>query len=469
MQIDYVKDVELENPPFTVPRSIAGIPIDLTDINGRLYLCFNQVQRVLAANDVAVLRRHINAVLDKKSEDVNMAIDTMQYEIPAELSKILDSAFTADGDEAKIAENKATLEQYLASEDKDEIDFSDPSQTVALHVLAEMNESIRDEFAYLQIYQAKVDYRRTATRSNRPGSAGGLQKQKFYSIELFLMIVERMANTPRKIAIMDECRKIAVEYYDKGIVINHFAQSFDAKAAVYNPKRPHTFNYTQLRHDMADENNVLRELVMQCSDIYLSDGSINRQRVNKCISMMHNTAHVSIHGMTAKQVVYTRMNSDDPFFGQLTWEGKNAPRDRELKNACNFMRGQELYARTHQLRTAIGRIAMDLLDDENMDSHQMLKRFTMYCVSKHITYVSWEWENYPETAIHSIINIPSSHKLKKYIRDAINVYKENFPNRHTLKLKEQKDLSAAQETLYRVCAENLDLYDEGDQPEPFKF
>lgn len=264
--------------------------------------------------------------------------------------------------------------------------------------------------------------------------------------------------------IMAEGRSIIATYYNDGYVIDAFATEMNCTVptplpAVYVDTRPTVYNFTLMRHGMADENAVLATLIAQCNDVYTDTGQINQALVNYCMTRMHNTAHVSIHGMTAKQVVYTRMDPNDQFFGQKTFAGKTQPRVDELDNACNFLTNNELYARTHQLRAAIGRIGMHFDNEGSMSYNQMLRMFTMYCVSPHIPYDGWEWLNYPRTAIHTVVNLPKSGKLKQYIQDAIDFYVARYPIRHQLCNEDQQAMYQAEELLGTVCAEGHDMYE----------
>jgi hypothetical protein len=305
-------------------------------------------------------------------------------------------------------------------------------------------------------YEIPVFYP-SAPGSNRDGVTNITH---FHHPKKLFKMAARTRNTPHKALTMEWLFNLGNEVIQQGFAIDQHALQNDPNVAVRLDSRRNAHNWSQARHDMADQNYALNRLIRRCSDVYdVSGQHLLNAIVSYCQVCMHNTAHVSIHGMTSKQLVYTRIQPRHPFLGQINFTGEFCPMPVDYTNGCNYLTPNELRARTAVIEAALQRIHMHIDQYGAIPYKQMMKMFTMYCVSPYIPYVSWNWTDYPDTAIHTVVNLPDKAGMKKYILEAINTWIELYPNRETLSHLEAGRLYQAEQTLVDVCAGNIDLYE----------
>ena len=331
------------------------------------------------------------------------------------------------------------------------------SKTFNYHAQAASDSNIGGGMASLHpswtVYEIPVLYNTDAY-----GNGGGMKPTKFYSPHNVFEIGLRTRNTPHKSMLMNWLVNIGNELVQQGFVIDQYAFKNDPNVVVHLNSRSYAHNYTQARHDMADQNKSFLPIIAKCTDSFGPTGLLNSV-VSYCTQRMHNTAHVSVHGMTAKQLVYARINSQDPFLGQQTFAGQFCPVPSEYSNACNYLSEAELNARTYTIYNALARIQMYLNGYNKLGHREMLTMFTMHCLSPHIEFRGWNHHEYPETAIHTVLNFPKRNELKAYIRDAANTWEALYPNRHSLDHYHAGQFAEAEYILCEVCATGADLFD----------
>lgn len=194
-------------------------------------------------------------------------------------------------------------------------------------------------------------------------------------------------------------------------------------------------------------NNRIDKLFARCSGIHNTNGTINYQVWDYFRRCCHNTAHISAVGLTALQLRAARADPSILSFGQVNYRGLNAPYNSELKNACNFLSNHELMVRSGVVDNALGRVMVYIDNHGAIDYHDALKMITMHSVSQYIQHTSWDYNDYPETAIDTIVNMADKSTLRAETRAAIKEYLENFPHRHILQPDKSRSLAKAVDEL----------------------
>lgn len=309
----------------------------------------------------------------------------------------------------------------------------------------------------LIIYEVPMTYKRAGATW---GGGGGTQNIKLHHHDLIIRVVERMANSDRKQTILNWMRGIVSQYVSQGYVIDDHAVINSPTVLPNLFGKIDAFNFSPERHAMAAMNNRIDVVFHQCSGIYNADGTVNYYAHNYFRRCAHNTAHVSAVGLTALQLRAVRADPNSLDFGQYNYRGKAAPRTGELTNACNFLTNYELTTRAGVVDVMTSRVMSFLTTHPASHYKDVLKMFTMYSVSPYVQYRSWDYNDYPETALDTILNMPDKSMLRTSVKDAIAIYLTNFPNRHSLPPMAVNQLTGAMQVLVDASIEHTSS---GDQ------
>lgn len=321
------------------------------------------------------------------------------------------------------------------------------SQRMAARNAAENSTTCAQRNPWSTVYEIPVFYT-SQPRSNR---AGVTNMTQFHHPRKVLEEAASIRNVEKRNLLVNWLIDIGNEVIQHGFAIDQHAFTNDPNVRVRLEHRMHAHNFSLERHLMADQNLDILPLIARCSDSHDGHGNLLNSVVCYCQTKMHNTAHVSIHGMTSGELVFTRIQATHHFLGQNNFTGEFCPIPADYRNGCNYLTTHELRARTALLHMALNRIHIHIDQYGSIPHKQMLKMFTMYCVSPYIPYISWDWQDYPETAISKLINLPNKSFLKQHVLEAIRTWEELYPNRKTLDHYQQGLLIAAEYVLSDTC------------------
>ena len=283
------------------------------------------------------------------------------------------------------------------------------------------------------------------------GGGGGVQNVLFYHHDFIVELATRMRGQAAQV-IKHSINNIYHEYNKNGFVLNE--QLLNTNPIHLNNLKQTVFNYSLERWNMLEMNKSILSLLGLCHDIYGYDAADNDARIRYFLRCCHNTAHISTVGMTALQIRSFRADPNVVNFGQHNYRGKYTPHKSELNNACNFLTNDELLIRISVVNEAVGRIRVKL-GNNKASYRDILKMFTMYCVSEYVPFISWNYEDHPETALDRLLQDNDKGLLRGRIKQAIDNYIKNYPSRHVLTKQLAQDLIHDRQLLVDAAIEDV--------------
>ena len=288
---------------------------------------------------------------------------------------------------------------------------------------------------------------------------GGLKPTHFHHHKKLLAEAMTIRDKQKREPLVFWLVDVGSQVIQNGFAVDPHALQHDPAVAPAIITRVGVYNWSQERHQMADHNKTLSDLFFRCSDCKNPDGSYNEAHHIYFSRCAHNTAHISAVGMNALQLRATRCNPTQLDFGQYNYMGKNAPRDSELGNSCNFLTDNELIVRIAVIHQSVGRISVYMDTYGSIPVSIALRMFTMHSGSIYLRNTSWDYNDYPETAITNL-TLADKQKLSADHIAAVIDYQKNYPYRHNTKSEEAKKFRQAE---YFLTNESL-IYAGAGQP-----
>lgn len=198
-------------------------------------------------------------------------------------------------------------------------------QTTKQNISKHINTILKDG----ELDSSSVNYKLTVQNE---GTREVERELAYYSLDMILAIGYRV-RSPRGIQFRNYASSVLKEYLVKGFALDDYRLK-EAGGGDY---------FKELLDRIRDIRSSEKVFYRQVLDLFATsiDYNKNSEDAKKFFATVQNKMHYAIHGNTASELVYYRVDSEKDFMGLTNFRG-NQPTLTEAKIAKNYLSQQEL-------------------------------------------------------------------------------------------------------------------------------